>query len=54
MSAGPIAVNAIWCTQIGMSTSAFVWIIISAIRSPGGTPTMSDVLNGALAGLAGA
>ncbi len=51
LASGPLAANALLVTQIGASTCAFVWVCLSWARS--GKPTISSVINGAIAGLAG-
>ncbi len=51
LASGGIAANAILASQIGASTSAFVWIVLSWKRS--GKPSTTGAINGAICGLAG-
>jgi Amt family ammonium transporter len=51
LASGPLAANAMLVTQIGASTCALVWVCLSWARS--GKPTVTSVINGAVAGLAG-
>lgn len=51
LASGSLAANAILTSQIGASTSAFVWIVLSWKRS--GKPSTTAAINGAICGLAG-
>jgi ammonium transporter, Amt family len=51
LASGALAANALLTTQIGASTCAIVWVCLSWKRS--GKPTVTSVINGAVAGLAG-
>jgi Amt family ammonium transporter len=50
---GPVAINAVFTTQMGVSFAALVWVLLSMRFSVGFAPSMGDVMNGVLAGLAG-
>ncbi len=51
LASGALAANALLVTQIGASTCALVWVLISWKRN--GKPTVTAVINGAISGLAG-
>ncbi len=51
LASGALAANALVATQIGASTCALVWVLISWKRT--GKPTVTSVINGAISGLAG-
>ncbi|MDQ4074027.1 MAG: ammonium transporter [Thermoproteota archaeon] len=51
LASGALAANALLVTHIGASTCALVWVFLSWGRT--GKPTISAVINGAIAGLAG-
>jgi len=51
MGSGPTAVNAIICTQMAPSVSSLVWLFLGWFQNK--KPSLTMVMNGALAGLAG-
>lgn len=50
LQAGPVAVSALISTQIGCAAGSFAWMVLAWWS---GKPSLSGMLNGALAGLAG-
>jgi Amt family ammonium transporter len=51
LASGALAANAFLVTQIGASTCALVWVLLSWKRN--GKPTITAIINGAISGLAG-
>jgi Amt family ammonium transporter len=51
LASGALAANALVATQMGASTCAIVWVLLSWKRN--GKPTITAVVNGAISGLAG-